>query len=68
MDNRLYLQKPIEMRVAIMDGGNVQEIEAKIKELREIANKYNCNIKLDVVITENFKSYIELIRSIKTWI
>lgn len=62
MDNRLYLQKPIEMRVAIKDGGNMQEIEAKIKELREIANKYNCNIKLDVVITEDFKSYKELIK------
>lgn len=62
MDNRLYLQKPIEMRVAIKDGVNMQEIEAKIKELREIANKYNCNIKLDVVITEDFKSYKELIK------
>ena len=61
MNNRLYLEKPIKMRVAI-DGGSMQEIEAKIKELRGIASKYNCNIKLDVVIREDFKSYKELIK------
>ena len=62
MDTRSYLQKPIEMRVAINGGGSMQEIEAKIKELRGIASKYNCNIKLDVVIREDFKSYKELIK------
>lgn len=60
MNNRLYLEKPIKMRVAI-DGGSIQEIEAKVKELREIASKYNCDIHIDATVIDNLKSYKELI-------
>ena len=60
MNNRLYLEKPVKMRVAI-DGGSIQEIEAKVKELREVASKYNCDIHIDATVIDNLKSYKELI-------
>lgn len=67
MERQIILSKPIKMRVAV-NGGTMQYIEAQIKELREIADKYNCDIQIDITVRDDYKSYKELIKENKEWI
>lgn len=67
MERQIILSKPIKMRVAV-NGGTMQYIEAKIKELREIADKYNCDIQIDITVIDDYKSYKGLIKENKEWI